>query len=211
MRTLVIDTATDQGLVAIGDNSKVLGSTSWRSNARHGENIIGRIDHVLEQTRTDRQDIDLIGVCVGPGGFTRVRVGLATAKGLSLALNVPIVGVSSLRVMARGVTGHKLGVRVPVINAYRGEIYAAGYQWREGKLVEVAPPSHGPLEVVLDRIKESIGENQNLIRVDEIGPGHDQVLVEEVFFELEDNGAADLATLEPTYLRPSDAKLPAAP
>jgi tRNA threonylcarbamoyladenosine biosynthesis protein TsaB len=75
-------------------------------------------------------------VDIGPGRFTSLRVGLGTAKGLALGLDLPIVGVSSLRVLARAIEGDAALVRVPVMNAYRGDVFAAAHLLVDGGVEE---------------------------------------------------------------------------
>jgi tRNA threonylcarbamoyladenosine biosynthesis protein TsaB len=72
--------------------------------------------------------LDRIGVSIGPGSFTGLRVGIACAQGLSLGLGIPLVGVTSLRAMARAVPDHVPGLRVPVLDARRAEVFAAAYE-----------------------------------------------------------------------------------
>jgi tRNA threonylcarbamoyladenosine biosynthesis protein TsaB len=121
MTILCIDTATEHGTVAVvrGDGSTA--SVGWRSAGRHGENLFGY------KAGASREELSLIGVDIGPGRFTSLRVGLGTAKGLALGLDLPIVGVSSLRVLARAIEGDAALVRVPVMNAYRGDVFAAAH------------------------------------------------------------------------------------
>src|SRR5690606_33068886 len=74
----------------------------------------------------DKRELDLLAVGLGPGGFTSVRVGLATAKGLSLARDLPVVGISSLLALARGLSPSG-GLSAAFVDAGRGEVYAAFY------------------------------------------------------------------------------------
>lgn len=86
------------------------------------------IAQLLDEAGWARSSLDRIGVSVGPGSFTGVRIGVACAQGLSLGLGVPLLGVTSLRAMARAVPRETPGTRVALLDARRDEVFAAAYQ-----------------------------------------------------------------------------------
>jgi tRNA threonylcarbamoyladenosine biosynthesis protein TsaB len=103
-RLLIIDTATRTPVVAIAaKNGKVLAESSWTSRHRHGEELLQRIDGVLADARIGRRSITGVVVGTGPGSFTGLRIGLATAKTIAYALGVPVVGVETTRALWFGV------------------------------------------------------------------------------------------------------------
>jgi tRNA threonylcarbamoyl adenosine modification protein YeaZ len=210
MKILCIDTATEFGLVAVAGDERVCSYVRWRSAGRHGENLLGYIESALSDAGTSRADLSGIAVVTGPGGFTSLRVGLATAKGLALGLDLPIFGVSSLRVMARSIESAADSVRVPIMKAYRGDVFAAAYVMSHDELKELVPPQSGHPTEVLQRIRDAAGarsisawDSENVVTADALG--------REVRFVMRTEGCADLASLEPRYLRPSDARLPERP
>jgi tRNA threonylcarbamoyladenosine biosynthesis protein TsaB len=205
MAILCIDTATADGLVVVAREEGATAVARWRSSGRHGENLFGYIESALADAGATREEISLIGVNIGPGGFTSLRVGLATAKGLALGLDLPIVGVSALRVLARSIEGEAGLVRIPVMKAYRGDVFAAAYVIDEGAVEEVVAPCFGAPDEVLARVRESVGARSLVFRRD---PATPEALLEEVRHVHRSEGPADLARLEPAYLRPSDAELP---
>ena len=87
----------------------------------HARDLMPRIAEVIERAGLDYPEINRIAVGVGPGSFTGLRVGIATARGLAVAHGLPIHPVSSLRALAEGIDAP---VRVPVIDARRGELFA---------------------------------------------------------------------------------------
>ena len=208
MATLCIDTATPDGMVVVARDDGARAAECWRSSGRHGEDLFGHIEAALREAEVARDEIALIGVNIGPGGFTSLRVGLATAKGLALGLGLPLVGVSSLRVAARAIDAGPEIVRVPVMSSYRGEVFAAAYALEGEELAELVPPTLGDPDGVLPRVRAALGERPVIVRTD--GPTPD-ALLEEVRLVHRADGPADLARLEPAYLRPSDAKLPEQP
>jgi tRNA threonylcarbamoyladenosine biosynthesis protein TsaB len=98
---LVLDTATRRPVVAVAaDDGTLLGGRTWESRHRHGEELLARLDEVLAEAKAERAAITGVVVGTGPGSFTGLRIGLATAKTIAYALSVPIVGVSSTRALA---------------------------------------------------------------------------------------------------------------
>ena len=231
MTTLCIDTATEHGTVAVVRDDGSNASVRWRSAGRHGENLFGYIESALAEAGASREELSLIGVNIGPGRFTSLRVGLGTAKGLAFGLGIPIVGVSSLRVLARAIGGDAGLVRVPVMNAYRGDVFAAAYII-DDDVQELAPALFGPAEHVFGQIREAVAERPIAVAGEGVRPhaavieaafgvtvdeaeildlSTPDAIVAEVKHVIRTTGPADLDSLEPQYLRPSDAKLPDRP
>lgn len=233
MTILCIDTATEHGTVAVVCDDGSTGFVRWHSAGRHGENLFGYIESALAEAGASREDLSLIGVNIGPGRFTSLRVGLGTAKGLAFGLELPIVGVSSLRVLARAIEGDVGLVRVPVMNAYRGDVFAAAYLIGKGGVEELAPALFGSPQVVFSQVRDAVGDRPIAVggegvrphaavieavldlKVDEVQMSLDtstpDTIVAEVEYTNRTTGPADLDSLEPQYLRPSDAKLPDRP
>lgn len=103
---LAFDTATTQVVVATGTpDGEVDGITTWAAGYRHGETLLATIGRVLGEQNIRRSRLTGIVVGTGPGAFTGLRVGIATAKGLAHGLGVPIVGVSTAEALLAAVTG----------------------------------------------------------------------------------------------------------
>jgi tRNA threonylcarbamoyl adenosine modification protein YeaZ len=103
---LAIDTATTHVVVATGTpDGRVDGVTSWLAGYRHGETLLATIGRFLGEQNIRRSRLAGIVVGTGPGAFTGLRVGLATAKGLAHGLRVPIVGVSTAEALLAGLAG----------------------------------------------------------------------------------------------------------
>ena len=100
---LVIDTATTRSIVALVDPSGELRATaSWDAGYRHGETLLPTIERLLREQGVDRVAVTGIVVGTGPGAFTGLRVGIATAKGLAHGLGCPLVGVSTAEALLAG-------------------------------------------------------------------------------------------------------------
>jgi tRNA threonylcarbamoyl adenosine modification protein YeaZ len=103
---LVIDTATSQALVALGEPDGTLrGATDWAVGYRHGETLLVTLQQLLEAQNVALEDLTGIVVGTGPGAFTGLRVGLATAKALAHARRLPIVGVSTAEALLAAAGG----------------------------------------------------------------------------------------------------------
>lgn len=98
---LVIDTATRRPIVALASRAgALLAERTWESRHRHGEELLARLNEVLAEVGGRRQDLTGVVVGTGPGSFTGLRIGMATAKTIAYAMSLPIVGVSSTRALA---------------------------------------------------------------------------------------------------------------
>lgn len=124
---LCIETSAAHCSIALGDGSgsRVLKESSEIND--HASKILSLIDSCLEETQTKLTDVDAIAVSQGPGSFTGLRVGVSTAKGLSFAMNTPLIGISTLAALAH--TARGLHSQVPyicaMIKARKDEVYAA--------------------------------------------------------------------------------------
>jgi tRNA threonylcarbamoyladenosine biosynthesis protein TsaB len=98
---LVLDTATRTPVVALAaDDGTVMAERHWQSRHRHGEELLGKLEEALAEIGVSRRDLTGVVVGTGPGSFTGLRIGMATAKTVAYALGIPIVGVSSTRALA---------------------------------------------------------------------------------------------------------------
>jgi tRNA threonylcarbamoyl adenosine modification protein YeaZ len=124
---LAIDTSTDFASIALSHEGAVITELTWHSGQNHTVELVPNIDCTLSQSKVDKKSLGAIFVAKGPGSFNGLRVGMSVAKGLAFALNIPLVGVSTMEVEAYpfAFTGLLL---CPVHNAGRGEIATAFYR-----------------------------------------------------------------------------------
>jgi tRNA threonylcarbamoyladenosine biosynthesis protein TsaB len=127
VRILAIETSTTAASAALVEGGKVVLERAHTRPKQSAERLLPLIAELLSEAGWPRTSVERLGVSVGPGSFTGLRVGIACAQGLSLGLGVPLVGVTSLRAMARAVPESLPGVRCPVLDARRAEVFAAGY------------------------------------------------------------------------------------
>jgi len=136
---LGIDTATVQVGCAIGGHEGVLASAHSSRGRRHAETLTPAIEFICRQARVDLHEISVVAVDRGPGLFTGLRVGIASAKAIAHALRVPMIGVSSLDLVAFPVRFSDRLI-VSVLDARRGELYHAFYRQVPGGVQRLAEP-----------------------------------------------------------------------
>ena len=101
---LVLDSATRHPVVALADtNGTLLATRQWESRHRHGEELLQGVDGLLAESGVARRELAGVIVGTGPGSFTGLRIGLATAKVIAYSLGIPLVGVSSTHALAQAV------------------------------------------------------------------------------------------------------------
>lgn len=217
MLTLGIDTSTNLLSVALVRGGEVLVSLDEPTKNNQSEILMSRIEGMLLQHQVKASQLDLIGVAVGPGSYTGIRVGVAAAKSLGYALGVPVVGISSLETMA--VASGSEGIVVSMVDARRGTVFAGG--WDQGQAI--FPEGHYELEVLFDQLpgKEAIffvGDG-GVVHQDEVLSrfSQGQVMAEDQFKRSKATVVAELAKkrspiknihqLVPNYLRKTEAEV----
>lgn len=127
MRILSLDTATPVTGAALWADGRLVSELIVNSGYDHSRSLLRMIDAVLLQGNMAAAELDGIAVTIGPGSFTGVRIGLATAKGLALALQIPVIGIPTLDALAFPMNGMDHLI-CPLLNARKGEVYAALYE-----------------------------------------------------------------------------------
>jgi|SRR5581483_2077096 len=198
MLTLAFDTATDVATVAVVHDGEVLGEARSRAVT-----VLADADALLRAGSLTPRDLDLLVVGVGPGSFTGVRIGLAAARGLALALDLPVAGVSTLAALAAGAPD-----AVPVIDARRREVFT---------LVAGEPRCLAPGKLAIEPGREHVGDGAVRYRATietaggAVPPDDDERHLPRARFHAQlagPGGAAEL--VEPVYLRVPDAEKAAA-
>lgn len=128
MKILAFDTATMETTCALVEDEKVVAEASVNSMASHSEGLINMIQDMLDRADWAMEDLDLIAAGVGPGSFTGLRISVVLAKVFARSLNIPVVGVSTLKALAREVATD--GVVIPLFDARRERVYAGVFEKR---------------------------------------------------------------------------------
>lgn len=128
---LSIDTSTPAGSIAVSRGDQLLGELLVNSPATHTDRLLLSMERLLQDVAIDLGEIDAFAVAVGPGSFTGLRVGVATAKGLALATGKPVIGVSSLQSLAAQIPFCRYPV-CAMMDARKKEVYGGLYRWEGG-------------------------------------------------------------------------------
>ena len=124
---LAVDTSTAQLGLAVYDGSQVLGECAWRSSQRHTVELAPAIAELLRRCGLTMENIRGLGVALGPGSFTSLRVGLSLVKGIALARGLPVVGIPTLDILAAAQPASRLPL-VTLIQAGRGRFAVGWYK-----------------------------------------------------------------------------------
>jgi tRNA threonylcarbamoyl adenosine modification protein YeaZ len=195
---LVIDTATRRSVVAVARGGELSARSERETAHRHGAALLEQIDDVLARARADRREIEAIAIGVGPGSFTGLRVGMATAKTLAYLLDVPIVGLSSSQALARAAGVEDASVVLPA-GAHDVYVAAAGAE-------PVLVPQQDLTELIADRAVVAVDIAVDSVSSEARQRGADAVagladaLVALLDEHLRSGHTDDIATLVPAYV-----------
>lgn len=177
MRMLAIDTSNLVLSVAVVEKARVLGELTTNLNKNHSVRLMDSISYLLEQLEMKPKELSGIAVAKGPGSYTGVRIGVATAKSMAWALGIPVVGISSLQALASNGAGFGGGI-VPLFDARRGQVYTGLFQTGESLLLKLAMPERIILlRDWLPMIREQMGGQPLLFLGDDVSL-HREAIVE---------------------------------
>ena len=157
MLVLGISTATAQVGCAIGGHEGIIASFQSSKGRRHAETLAPAIEFLTLQARVPLRDISAIAVDVGPGLFTGLRVGISTAKALATTLRIPMIGVTSLDLLAFPVRWSDRRI-VSVVDARRGEVFFSFYRQVPGGVQRLSPHRVGSPAELCSEIQAGGGE-----------------------------------------------------
>ena len=138
MKILALETSARAVSAAVSENGRILTSGYQDTGLTHSRTLMPIVEHILKNADLKPADMDAIAVAVGPGSFTGIRIGVAAAKGLALALDKPAIGVSTLAAMARNVAFAD-GLVVCAMDARRSQVYNATFSAEGGVLTRLTP------------------------------------------------------------------------
>lgn len=151
MLILGIDTATKVCSVALTLDGRVLAEQNSTDGIAHSRRLLPEIDMLLKTAKVAKADLDMVAVSMGPGSFTGLRIGLATAEAIAYAQKKFLHGVDTLKALAFNLQNEDRIIS-PLIDAQKGNFYQALYQWQEGNLVCLAPTAIVNEEQAWERI-----------------------------------------------------------
>ena len=218
---LALDTATPVGSVALCTAEGIVVSRYFDVGLQHSQRLFNEVEAALGATDMDVEGVRAIAVAIGPGSFTGLRIGLSAAKGLCLAANKDLVTVPTLETLAARLPFAHVPV-CSVLDARKREVYAALYDTATGVPVELAPPrAIAPAQLAQERA------NAPTIFTGDGATAYHKLLASNpvaqfaplpcarpdagtigwlALSRLEKGQTADLASVEPDYLRSPDAR-----
>lgn len=160
MLILALDSSTSVGAVSLYQEERLIAEYNLNLNLTHSQRLMPQIINLMEDARFEVSDLDGIVVGVGPGSFTGIRIGLATAKSLAQSLDIPIIGISTLEVLANNLTYTEKCI-CPIIDARRERVYAAGYQGEDELGLKRSVFSEQVIKVrnLIERLKNDFAED----------------------------------------------------
>lgn len=133
MKVLGIETSTLAGGAALLDGDRLVGEYTLNVRSTHSERLLSAIDRLLQDAGWTLDQLEGLAVAVGPGSFTGLRIGVSTIKGLAFSLGTPVAAVSTLEALAWALPFAR-GPVCPVLDARKGEVYAALFHWEGERL-----------------------------------------------------------------------------
>lgn len=175
MKILAIDTSNYALGIAVIDEEKVIGEYITNVKKNHSIRVMPSIESLLKDCDLKPADLTKIVVAKGPGSYTGVRIGVTIAKTLAWTLNIPLVGVSSLAILASSVGRYFQGRVSPLFDARRGQIYTGLYQYEGETLTTILEDQIILSKDWASQLKES---TQPILFVGNDLPLHKSVLTE---------------------------------
>ncbi len=219
---LSLETSTGCGSIALTKGTELLAEATVQPVRTHSRRLLGTVSWLMQAAGVDWPEVDGIAVSLGPGSFTGLRIGLAAAKGLAMAADIPLIGVETLDALALSCTGAMERI-CPVLDARKQEVYAALYQVESNTYpVRLSDDQAlGPelLAESIDRptvmagpgvsVYGEVFEKNSLIRLLPVALTRPRALYVGLLAErlLKTGRLLDPATVRPKYVRASEAEI----
>ena len=222
MLILGFETSTGVCSVALADSERILAEYTLESGVFHSERLLPMAERILSDAQVGLSELDGVAVSSGPGSFTGLRIGMSTAKGLCMALKLPLLAVPTLQGLAWSALSDGMVVSA-MLDARRGEVYAGAYRMDGGVPVVLIEDQAGPVQTILAQlprpvlftgdgacvyraqILEHLGQDACFCPSERNRPSAGAVAVLGLD-RLVRGDVADPAVIEPTYVRRSQAE-----
>ena len=215
---LAVDTSTAHVGLAVYDGSQVIGEYTWRSNQHHTVELAPAVAELLARSGLSMDGIRALGVALGPGSFTSLRVGLSLVKGLALARHLPLLGIPTLDIYAASQPVSKLPL-LTAIQAGRGRLAVGGYKGMKKGWQATGSARVASVDTLIEEIQTptivcgefTAEERQRLVNRETIrliSPAQSvrrpSILAELAWKRRQNGEADDEATLAPIYLHTAE-------
>jgi len=220
LNILALSTTSSSGSIAIYKKDHISFINHLDIKVTHSERLLPQIDAGLKNSKINISDIDLVVIANGPGSFTGTRIGLATAKGICMAHNIPLLPINTLELLANNIAHSNRNI-LALIDARMSEVYAALYS---PELEIILPETNTKPEILFKKIKKPVivvGDGAKEYRNEILVSGIDHTFCLEhqniplastlISIALKNNipeyDFESISELEPYYLRKSQAEL----
>ena len=154
MKILGIDTSTMAANVAVLEDDKLICEYTINTKKTHSQKLMPMIENMLKLSDLDIKEIDAIAICVGPGSFTGLRIGMATAKAMAHVNNIPLIGVNSLEILGANMDLCNRNI-CSILDAQRNQVYMNKYILKDDKITELEEISIKLIDELLEEISSS--------------------------------------------------------
>lgn len=154
MRILALDSSGLVASVAIASEDVLLAEYTINFKKTHSQTLLPMLDEIVSMVEMDLSEVDAIAITAGPGSFTGLRIGSATAKGLGLALDKPIIAVPTVDSLAYNLYGTDKMV-CPIMDARRNQVYTGLYEFVDDRLVVISPQKVVGIDEIIEEIDAS--------------------------------------------------------
>lgn len=154
MKILGIDTSTMAANVAVLEDDKLICEYTINTKKTHSQKLMPMIENMLKLSDLEIKDIDAIAICVGPGSFTGLRIGMATAKAMAHVNNIPLIGVNSLEILGTNMDLCNRKI-CSILDAQRNQVYMNKYILEDNKIKELEEISIKPIDELLEELSSN--------------------------------------------------------
>ncbi len=179
MKILAIEASSLVASVAIVEDDLLKAEYTLNHKVTHSQTLLPMIDEICKMSETDPQTFDAIAVAAGPGSFTGLRIGVATAKGIAMGLDLPTIHVPTLDAMAYNLFGAQ-GLICPIMDARRQQTYTGVYRFEQGELKTVMD---GDAMAVTDLIEKLNALQEKVTFVGDGIPAFREIIEEQLLVE----------------------------
>lgn len=204
MKIIAIDSSSMVASVAIWEDEIILAEYTINHKKTHSQTLLPMLDEIKKMIELDMDTVDAIAITGGPGSFTGLRIGSATAKGIGLALNIPIINVPTMDAMAYNLYGLN-GLICPIMDARRTQVFTGIYRFEGQKMITVKEQMPMDLIELIEELNK-LGEKvtftgDGIASYSDLIKEHIKVEFEFPPAHLNRQRAAALATLAAEYMK----------
>lgn len=153
MKIISIDSSGLVASVAVSEDENMIAEYTVNYKKTHSQTLLVMLEEIAKMIELDLSTVDAIAVAKGPGSFTGLRIGCASAKGLGLALDIPIIPVPTVDALSYNLWGSS-AVICPMMDARRAQVYTGLYEFADGEHKVICPQCAVAIEEIIDKVNE---------------------------------------------------------